>query len=403
MDLYGSEREARMAQYTISYACGHTGTVRLIGHHSSRESKLARLKNEYCFDCYKEQRLQAAQAETKERELVPLLGTEPQINWAMSIRIRLLDELETMEARLDQLGLSPEEEQLTLLTIDALYKVDSAHQWIEWRDWDVALILRDLKKKLLAAPTPAQVAQQQQEAMKRAQAEAFALAEAALRPEQPVTETLAEITCTVDVVCVRFPENREDFNSLVRHLGYAWDRDSRRWERKLRIDRTGPARERAIEVGHTLLTHSFCVCAFDQDLRAAIIAGVFEPEQTRWIAAFMTGDCAGWFSIRWGTHEDYYEVARRIHLSRYHKPFVAVPPVSFDKVLDFAERYDFRLTKGAQDVAKQAREQREAMLVVKKEKPAPGTKKIVASTAPPVLEVPEHVEVAEEFSDADHD
>jgi dsDNA-binding SOS-regulon protein len=392
-----------MAQYSITYACGCTGTVNLIGSHSSREWKLARLTNEICFACYKEQQLQAAQAATKERELVPLLGTEKQINWAMSIRIKILDELERLETRLAQSEVSPEEGQLTLLVMDALYKVDSAHQWIEWRDWGIGMILRDLKQKLLAAPTPARVAQQQREAMEQALAEAAALAEATLRPEQPVTETLAEITCTEHAVRVRFPENREDFNSLVRGLGYTWDGDSHRWERTLRVDRTGPARERAIELGHILLSHSFCVCAFDHDLRAAIIAGAFEPEQTRWIAVLMTGDLAGWFYIQWGTREDYYEVARRIHLSRYHRPFVAAPPVSFDKVLDFAERYDFRLTERAQEVAKQAREQREAMLVVKKEKPVSRVTRTVASTVPPVLAVPERVEVAEEFSDADHD
>jgi hypothetical protein len=400
------EREASMAWDSITYACGHTGTVRLTGPRSSRERKLARLESTICFDCYKEQQLQAAQVETKERELEPLIGSEAQINWALSIRIKILDELEQIETRLDQPGLPPEEEQLTLLAIDALYRVVSAHQWIEWRYWDVAAILGDLKKQLLAAPTAAQAAQQQQEAMERAQAEAFALAEATLRPEQPATETLAEITFAAENVRVRFPENREDFNSLVRDLGYAWKHDSRRWERKLCVDRTGPARERAIELGHVLLMHGFCVCAFDHDLRVAIIESRFEPEQTRWISVLTQGDYTGWFSIQWGAHEDYYEVARRIPRSRYHKPSVAVPPVSFDKLLDFAGRYDFCLTKDAQDAAEQAREQREAMLVVKKEKLPPRPKKVVASTLPPALEVPACVEVDEEFreevSDADH-
>lgn len=394
-----------MAQYDITYACGYSSTVNLIGRHSVREQKLARLKSGDCFDCYKEKRTQAAQIATKERELLPLVGSENQIKWALPIRIQILDKLEDMVTQSEQVVLPPEEEQLILQVIDALYKVDSAHQWIEWRDWSISRILRDLKEQLLKAPTPAKVAHQQQQELERAQAKATALAEATLRPEQPITDTLAEITYTEDVVRVRFPENREDFNSLVRHRGYSWDLDNRRWERKLRIGRTGPARERAIEVGHILLTHRFCVCAFDENLRSDIIAGTFEPEQTRWIAVLIQGEYAGWLYVEWGKDEDFYEVARRIHQqSRYVKPGVAVPPVAYDRLLDFAERYNFRLTTSAQEAVKLARKQHEAILVVQKEKPPAPANRVVASTALPVLEVPEQVEVDEEFLDnADHD
>lgn len=394
-----------MARYDVTYTCGHTGTVNLIGHHTYRERRFATLQESVCLDCYKEQQVQIAQEVTKERDFIPLCGgSQAQINWAMSIRIRILDELEKNYAQLlEQQELSPKEERLILLAIDALYQTDSAPQWIDWRDDSIEWILHDIKRKLLKTPTPTQVSQQQQKAMEKAQIEATARAEATLRPEHPCSETSAEITHTADIVCVRFPENREDFNTVVRGLGYEWDRAHRQWQRKLQINRTGSARDRAVELGHVLLSHDFCVCVFDADLRTGIIDGTFEQEHTRWIAVLVKGDYVGWFYIQWGHSEDYYDVARRIPKSRYYKPFVVVPPASFAELLDFAERYDFCLTKRAQEVVNQAKEQRQMMLVVRKDEPIPAPQKVVASVVPPVLAIPDRIEVAEELVDADHD
>jgi ribosomal protein L32 len=388
-----------MAKYEITYACGHTGKVNLIGHHSYRESRLVWLQSQVCFDCYQEQQFQAAYAQTEERELPPLWGSEAQVRWATSIRLRILESVE--DSRFLKPASSPEEERLRLLALDALLRETSASQWITWRDFSISLIMQEITQVLLAAPTPAHVARQQEEARARAQAEACALAEATLRPPTPITETLAEITWTEAAVQVRFPEKREDFNEIVHHLGYTWNSEKKRWERRVRVERTGPARERAIELGHVLLAHHFCVCTFDQSLREAIIAGAFEPEQTRWISVLVSGEYTGWFAIQWGRWEDYYRVARRIPLSRYVKSFVVAPPSSFEEVLDFADRYAFRLTARAQDVAEQARDQRKAMLVVKKEKPV-SSEPYVASTRPPVLEIPEQVGIEAEFSDEDY-
>jgi hypothetical protein len=389
-----------MAKYEIIYACGHTGIVHVVGHASYREGRLAWLQSQVCFDCYKEHQLQAVRAQTEERALPPLQGSDAQVHWAASIRLKILQAAEKLHVQ--QPASSPEEERLRLLALDALLRETSAAQWITWRDWPVSLIMQEITQTLLATPTQAQLARQQEEARARAQAEAWALAEATLRPPAPVTETLAEITWTESAVQVRFPEKREDFNEIVRGLGYSWNYEKRRWERRVRVERTGPARERAIELGHVLLSHHFCVCTFDDTLRTAIIAGVFEPEQTRWISVLVSGEYTGWFAIQWGHREDYYMVARHISLSRYAKPFVVAPPSSFEEILDFADRYAFRLTMRAQDLVEQARKQREAMLIVRKEKPMTSGPLHAASPRPPVLEMPEQVEIDAEFSDEDY-
>lgn len=393
-----------MAKYDISYSCGHTDTVNIIGR--DRERRIRFLEAGLCFDCYKIQRRQEAQAQSEERELPPLQGSEKQVAWAMTIRVGILKRMERMIEQ-EMPPFSEDESRVEAqrrltLALDALYKEPSAKRWIEWRDCALPTILREVYQTLRAAPTHDEIAQRQQEALAAAQQEAVALAEATIRPERPVTETVAEISIVAPAtVRMHFPEHHEGFRGVVKGLGYIWSEADHAWLRRLSVARNGSASDRAIELGHTLLSHGFCVRCFDADLRAAMAAGTFAPEHTRWITTLIQGEYVGWFALLWGKQEDYYEVARRLRGSRYSAPFVVVPPTSFAYVLDFAERYDFRLTMPAQTIASQAREQREQMVIARKARPDGQSGRTVASIVPPVLAIPEQVEVDEEFSDAD--
>ncbi len=156
--------------------------------------------------------------------------------------------------------------------------------------------------------------------------------------------------------------------------------------------------ERFVELGHTLLSRGFLVRVFDEELRSRIVSGIFEPEHTRWISKLTDGAYVGWFCIRWSKNEDYYAVAKKLPNSKYHAPHVVVPPIQFAQVLDFAERYDFRLSQGAQEAVRVAQEDKEKMLVVTKER-VPLQEKTVASDRPPVLEVPETVEIDDDLKE----
>lgn len=281
------------------------------------------------------------------------------------------------------------------MAVEHIGNETSAKQWIEWRYDSPEYIITRVLKSLLAAPTEEQKraeqkAQAQAEAIKRA-----ALVEATIRPENPVSETVAEISISDKTISVVFPEIREDFNGLVRLLGYIWSNGC--WQRTIGSF-AGTVGDRAVELGHILLSRGFLVRSFDDSLRSRIVAGVYTPEQTRWITKRMD---TGWFAIQWGQHEDYYQAARKIENSRYSRPYVVVPPAQFAQVLDFAQRYDFHLSNGAQEVVKSARTDKEQMIVVKKEPVASREKMPPAGEKPPALMVPDSVAIAEELRDDD--
>lgn len=372
-----------MAHYEIRHACGHTVRTGIVGSHESREWRIKQLEAQNCFECYKAAQTQIAQEQAQQQELPPLHGTDAQIAWAETIRIGKLRELDS------ELSRSPDiSDPVLLQAIERVTNTVSAHQWIEWRDASIRRILAQTVKTLEHLPAPAQPDAPQHN---------DALAEATVRPEHPVTETIAEIRVSEKSVEVIFPEKREDFRELVRfQLGYTWQEG--RWTRQL-IARNGTPEDRAAELGHVLLGAGFPVRIFSQDIRAKAVSGSYEPEQTRWIVSLISGDYAGWFALTWGKHEDCYDAARRIKGSRYASPYVVVPAEHVEEVLDFAQVHSFRLTKGAQDIADSARARRDAALTVQVER-VPKRKKERADDSPGKLAVPEQVEVLAEFREA---
>jgi len=86
-----------MAQYNVTYLCGHKEIVRLFGPGDGRRAELARLGRLDCPNCYKKRRdaehkAEAAEAAIKAQDLgLPqLVGSEKQIVWAESLRAAAL-------------------------------------------------------------------------------------------------------------------------------------------------------------------------------------------------------------------------------------------------------------------------------------------------------------------------
>ncbi len=381
-----------MSSYDVDYTCGHSGTVNLVGPHRARESRIAYLENGECFDCFKQKSHEVAREQAEELELPVLVGTEKQIAWAETLRIEKLNEIEATVERLKQ---SKDYRQI-LMVVERISNETAAKKWIDWRDMSAKWIIQDEWKVMLEAPTDEQK-QAEQEAREKADAvKRAALVEATVSPEEPVSELAVEISLSGKTISAVFPEKREDFKEIVKSLGYVWSNGC--WQRVPGKFAGSPV-ERLVEVGHTLLSHGFLIRVFDEELRARIVSGVFEPEHTRRISKMTDGDYVGWFCIRWGKQEDYYAVARNLHNSKYNAPHVVVPPVQFAQVLDFAGLYDFRLSQGAQEAVCQARTDKEKMLVVTKE-PAQLKEKTVASDKPPMPEVPETVEIDDDLKEA---
>ncbi len=389
-----------MAHYDITYTCGHADRVNLIGPHRARASRIAYLESGPCFECHKTEQHQVARAQAEEMDLPALVGTEKQVAWAETLRVTILAKIEAevaaIEAQTPADYTPTDADRAVLRAVAAISAETSAKQWIEWRYDAPSQIIRTVYRARMAQPTAAEV-QAKQAAQRRAEAaNALALAEATVRPATPITATVAEIRVAGQTLSVIFPEKREDFRAVVKGLGYAWENGC--WQRT--IGRfAGTVTDRAAEVGHALLTAGFAVCILDDTIRAAAMAGTYASECTRWVTMQVAGEYAGWFTLTWGRDEDYYAAARRIPGTRYHAPAVVVPPAQFEQWLDFAARYDFALSDAAGQAVATARAAKDAQLVVQ---PAPRKRAravVVPGDVPPVLVVPESVDIAPELQD----
>jgi hypothetical protein len=394
-----------MAHYDITYTCGHTDRINIIGPHRARASRIAFLESGPCFECYKTEH-QAAREQAEALDLPAFTdGSPAQQQWAETLRVQILAkieaELEAIERRADpnrqRTSADLDAERQVLHAITVIAAETSAKWWIDHRYDSVTQIIREVARAELAKPTAAETQAKQAAARKAEADKALALAAATVRPEQPKTATVAEIHASGNVVSVIFPEKRDDFREIVKGLGYAWDNS--RWQRT--IGRfAGLATDRVAELGHALLTAGFCICLLDDAIRAAAIAGDYAPECTRWVQKCQAGEHKGWFVILWARSEDFYAAARKITGSRYDAPHVVVPPEQYEQVLDFAARYGFQLSDAAQGVVDVARAAKAQMLTVQ---PTPKRKVTApadaASDVPPVMVVPDDVQIAPELRD----
>lgn len=399
-----------MAWYYITYSCGHEGREQIYGPGKNRQWIADKKAEGLCPECYrksleeKREKMNRESSEwAKEQGLPELSGTPKQVAWAETIRKKALEGLNGVIERLEKGGVYANLEKhgdndvdKLLAVIEYISAVTSAGWWIDNRmnldgnemTYSFVKFINDIYQKYLSEKEKPIV-----EAEKKA-----IEAEITVRPEKVKTETVAEIKVIgVDTIEIVFNERRDSFRFLMKEtLKMQWTGNA--WGRKI-SSINGTVEDRAAEAGHRILALGIPVRIADKTIREKAITGQYEPEHTRFILRRNDGLYKGWFAIHWDkTKEDFYSAARRISGSRWDKPFVVVPPEQFEQVLDFAERYNFRLTdkaKGVVEVAKKAKE--EAIII--NPLPVEKQKKIVAKTTPPVLDVPEEVTIDEELRD----
>ena len=102
--------------------------------------------------------------------------------------------------------------------------------------------------------------------------------------------------------------------------------------------------------------------------------------------------------VTWGRDEDLYGRAKAITGAKYDKPNVVVSPEHFAEVLDFAKMYKFEISDGAKRIIAAAEDVRDNSIIGIAAEPKEKDYAIVTSR-PPVLKVPDEVEIADEFKD----
>lgn len=366
---------------------------------ADRKAAWAESEGFICSDCREKQR-QAENAKAAEQNqaagLPALTGSDKQTAWAEKIRSEKLETIrQAKSGELEKMffdayfgaayqAIAIDDPQLDY-AIELLTAQTSASWWIDCRDTKIGITLQQLFVK----HPPAKPASPDEQALID-----DIKTEATVRPENPVSETIAEISAHDSNIQVKFTEKREDFRLLMRKHGFSWMTD--RWQRNLNT-RAGEPADRAAEIGHILLGSGFVIRLFDDAIRQAAISGQFEHEQTRWVTLYISGKEQGRLCIHWSRDEDYYKAAKRLPTARYAKPDISVAIEQYEEVLDFAELNSFAISPKARAAIDAARQAKENALVVHVEL-AP-TEKQGDDGKPVKLETPDKVEIDDELRD----
>ena len=119
-----------MAQYTITYECGHTGVVNLFGPHMERDKKIAWLQTQECPECKKSRILEKVSEITRSKNLPSLSGSEKQISWAEEIRAFFINYYDEFAPSVD----TSKPELLNIIR-DWLISVTESEFWIDNRGY----------------------------------------------------------------------------------------------------------------------------------------------------------------------------------------------------------------------------------------------------------------------------
>lgn len=131
-----------MAQYSVTYSCGHTGTEHLYGRTSERENRLQWLQAfGLCPGCYaanRQQQRETANSESArwaaENGLPVLQGTEKQCSWAETIRREKLARIELIGKSQTNTFPAVEGDELALRKMVAEKPFDP-FAWNVFADW----------------------------------------------------------------------------------------------------------------------------------------------------------------------------------------------------------------------------------------------------------------------------
>lgn len=331
--------------------CGHE-TVVYGTNRREAERKLAWFQSNrpLCRECEGKKEYEKAAVEAIALDLPPLIGTQAQLEWAQRIRVPLLTSLLAMTEREPEnvlaalrpthYGSAPDlpeiKESVAMPMIDRgvshICTINNANWWIDRARMSPAGVLVEVMDRLETEAQP-KAAPELREAVDF---------EATLRPEKPVTETIARFILgdAKTTVEISFPEKNDEFREAVKAFGFKWSDATKRWVMTTNIDQRDAI---AAEVGAHLLGCGFVIRVRDNDVREAIAAGDVTKSEGRRIDWFGNDR----FRVDWRRIDgDFYEDVRKIKgsiWSRQHQT-VLIPVTSADDLRDFSETFSFPLT-----------------------------------------------------------
>lgn len=132
-----------MSKYDITYACGHKGSINIVGPYKNRDQIAERESRKLCPECYSAKLAAdraaasaAAAEQAKASGLPALTGSDKQIAWAETIRAKAADQLAALSAKLDSAPASANQTAISIAReiIASTIALTNASAWIDSRD-----------------------------------------------------------------------------------------------------------------------------------------------------------------------------------------------------------------------------------------------------------------------------
>ncbi len=355
-----------MAWYYGTFSCGCEGRVNIIGPSKDREWKKQRAFSKECDKCYREKLEKARELDNKralelakEMELPELEGTEKQVAWANTIRQSLIDKVASFIGKGDLGNFDNEAKQrikdINNISIILDYVIDkkvSAEFWINNREsikWDnIEFIFKNYIKDAL--PTDEEV----QEKIIQQDIEL----ESIISPKEVIKPGVVEINLVDNNSVELVYQKDNDFIECVRSLGYRW---KGKWRKNI-TELTGSYKDRMAEIGNLLLNEGFSIRIYNSEIRQKAISGQFEREQERWIIFNIEEDKL-WIKWEYGNNK-LYNIINKLPGSKYKNGKMLIDIANYEVIKEFAELYNFKFTKKADEKIKHYIEKMKNVTVV---------------------------------------
>lgn len=344
-----------MAKIEGTFICGHEGVIRVDGPHDRRPYIIELKFSKLCPNCKEKQKEDKQEQEYQEalsfeaaESLSKLSGSVNQVRWATVLRYKYLiavEEYVDAFAQKNAAGAStPESKKKVADFIDKLYCYANVHncatRWIENRFIGPERAIEEVFK--FVPESDSVTADEDPKAV---------IDEATVYPEGCESKNICRISIKEGHVVLA--SDKDDRIIEIAHLmkmrwesGCGWRLDI--------FEYTGLAEDRAAELGNRLLRSGLPVCIIDNKVREMAVSGAYEPRCNRWIG---TADTV--FCILFERDDKLYNAATSLPRARWCDRCVQVKIQYFKEIEDFAELFDFRLTKNAQAALKLEREKYE--------------------------------------------
>lgn len=381
-----------MAKYDVKYACGCERTVNLYGKSADRDRKIAWLETQMCPDCAAKARAEALKADESANDLPELVGTPKQVEWAMIIRHRIIEN----NYLLDDLNREPynEGERKMQIAITELLTETSAKWWIENRGNNLRTTLGDMYLRAISKEEKAEIPEEPE----TAETDSSADSTVTLAPEGSDTALTVEIAEAESTITVATPERNDKIMGMIRkRMRGKWDKSDRVWI----VPPEGTRRtDRITEIASVSLAEGYRV-KIPAEYAERVKAGEYRPATSRRITV-TTLD--GYYCIKWDrSDDDFYKIAKRLPSAQWNSVMkvVKIRPRYYDEVTSFAEMYDFEISDAAMEAMEKARAEAENEEVISVTPTVKSPSMPEPSNKPKKIEVPEVIDIDDDLRDDD--